>query len=94
MRRGCWDPVERLADMDIDGVWGSLCFPNFPRFAGTLFLTDGEDKDLALSALQDFRRTVADFSDCLIGRRNRAVGVAGTVTFDRTLKGLEGFRLL
>ena len=53
-----------------------------------------EDKDLALSALQDFRRTLADFSDCLIGRRNRAVGVAETVTFDRTLKGLEGFRLL
>jgi predicted nucleic-acid-binding protein len=53
-----------------------------------------EDKDLALSALQDFRRTLADFSDCLIGRGNRAVGVAETVTFDRTLKGLEGFRLL
>ena len=53
-----------------------------------------EDKDLARSALQDFRRTLADFSDCLIGRRNRAVGVAETVTFDRTLKGLEGFRLL
>ena len=53
-----------------------------------------EDKDLAQSALQDFRRTLVDFSDCLIGRRNRAVGVAETVTFDRTLKGLEGFRLL
>ena len=53
-----------------------------------------EDKDLALSALQDYCRTLADFSDCLIGRRNRAVGVAETVTFDRTLKGLEGFRLL
>ena len=53
-----------------------------------------EDKDLALSALQDFRRTLADFSDCLIGRRNRAAGVAETVTFDRTLRGLEGFRLL
>ena len=53
-----------------------------------------EDKDLARSALQDFRRTLADFSDCLIGRRNRAAGVAETVTFDRTLKGLEGFRLL
>lgn len=53
-----------------------------------------EDKDVALAALHDFRRTLADFSDCLIGRRNRAVGVAETVTFDRTLKGLEGFRLL
>lgn len=53
-----------------------------------------ESKDLALAALDDFRRSAADFSDCLIGRRNRAAGVPETVTFDRSLKGLEGFRLL
>lgn len=45
-------------------------------------------------ALEDFRASSADFSDCLIGRRNRAAGAAQTVTFDRSLKGLEGFRLL
>jgi predicted TIM-barrel fold metal-dependent hydrolase len=57
MRRGCWDPVERIKDMDIDGVWGSTCFPNFPRFAGTLFLTDSVDKELAhacIKAYNDF----------------------------------------
>ena len=53
-----------------------------------------EAKDLALGALDDFRRSTADFSDCLLGRRNRAAGVAETVTFDRSLKGLVGFRLL
>jgi len=53
-----------------------------------------EAKDLALAALDDFRRSTADFSDCLLGRRNRAAGAAETVTFDRSLKGLEGFRLL
>jgi predicted nucleic-acid-binding protein len=53
-----------------------------------------ESKDLALAALDDFRRSGADFSDCLIGRRNRAAGAPETVTFDRNLKGLEGFRLL
>ena len=53
-----------------------------------------EAKDLALGALDDFRRSTADFSDCLLGRRNRATGAAETVTFDRSLKGLEGFRLL
>ena len=53
-----------------------------------------EAKDLALAALDDFRRSTADFSDCLLGRRNRAAGAADTVTFDRSLKGLEGFRLL
>jgi predicted nucleic-acid-binding protein len=53
-----------------------------------------EGKDLALAALADFRRSTADFSDCLIGRRNRAASAAETVTFDRALKGLEGFRIL
>ena len=53
-----------------------------------------EAKDLALAALDDFRRSTADFSDCLLGRRNRAAGAAETVTFDRSLKGLVGFRLL
>ena len=53
-----------------------------------------EGKDLALAALDDFRRSTADFSDCLVGRRNRAAGASETVTFDRGLRGLEGFRLL
>lgn len=53
-----------------------------------------ESKDLALAALDDFRQSAADFSDCLIGRRNRAGGAPETVTLDRGLKGLEGFRLL
>jgi predicted nucleic-acid-binding protein len=52
------------------------------------------DKDLALAALDDFRRSTADFSDCLIGRRNRAAGARETVTFDRSLRHLDGFRLL
>ncbi|MGH7387839.1 MAG: PIN domain-containing protein [Candidatus Rokuibacteriota bacterium] len=56
------------------------------------FEIDGHD--LALAALDDFRRSSADFSDCLIGRRNRDAGAPETVTFDRSRKGLAGFRLL
>jgi predicted TIM-barrel fold metal-dependent hydrolase len=38
MRRGCWDPVERVRDMDIDGVYASLCYPSLiAGFAGTMF---------------------------------------------------------
>ena len=48
---GCFDPRARLADMDIDGVWGAINSPSFPRFAGTVFL-DGNDKDLALLCVQ------------------------------------------
>ena len=43
---GCYDPVERVKDMDLDGVQASLCFPQFPKFAGTLFLKS-EDMELA-----------------------------------------------
>jgi predicted nucleic-acid-binding protein len=53
-----------------------------------------DDHDVVLAALEDFRRSAADFSDCLIGRRNRRAGASETVTFDRTLKSLSGFRLL
>ncbi len=56
------------------------------------FEIDG--KDVVLAALADFRRSAADFSDCLIGRRNRDAGATDTVTFDRSLRGLGGFRLL
>jgi len=46
MRRGCWDPVARLADMDVDGVWASLCYPSLiAGFAGSMF---SQTHDLAL----------------------------------------------
>jgi predicted nucleic-acid-binding protein len=53
-----------------------------------------ESKDLALTALDDFRRSGADFADCLIGRRNQATGASETLTFDRRLRGLAAFRIL
>ena len=48
---GCYDPVERVKDMDIDGVHGALCFPSFPGFAGRVFHR-AKDKDLALLCVQ------------------------------------------
>jgi predicted nucleic-acid-binding protein len=53
-----------------------------------------EAKEVSLAAVHDFRRSAADFADCLIGRRHRAAGATETVTFDRSLQGLAGFRLL
>ena len=43
---GCYDPKARVADMDVDGVQAQLCFPSFPKFAGTVFLRR-DDKALA-----------------------------------------------
>ena len=44
---GCYDPVARIKDMDVDGVQAALCFPSFPGFGGGMFHR-AEDKDLAL----------------------------------------------
>jgi predicted TIM-barrel fold metal-dependent hydrolase len=47
MRPGCFDPVARLADMDLAGIERQACFPNvFVRFCGQRFI-NAQDKDLA-----------------------------------------------
>lgn len=56
MRDGCHDIKSRLADMDIEGVWGQLCFPNMGGFAGSTFWKS-EDMELAalcITAYNDF----------------------------------------
>lgn len=53
MRPGCYDPKERLKDMDADHVEGSLCFPTMPRFCGQTF-AERKDKDLALACVRAY----------------------------------------
>jgi predicted TIM-barrel fold metal-dependent hydrolase len=48
---GCYDPVERVKDMDTDGVRAALCFPSFPGFGGGVFQR-AKDKDLALECVK------------------------------------------
>jgi predicted TIM-barrel fold metal-dependent hydrolase len=51
MRRGCWDPVARLDDMDVDGVWASLCYPSLiAGFAGSMF-SQTSDVDLGRACM-------------------------------------------
>jgi predicted TIM-barrel fold metal-dependent hydrolase len=59
IRPGCYDPVARLADMDEDGVYAQLCFPTWPRFAGTRFLEKG-DRELALLCVKAWNDFVFD----------------------------------
>jgi predicted TIM-barrel fold metal-dependent hydrolase len=53
MRPGCWDPAERLKDMDLNHVEASLCFPTFPRFCGQTF-TEAKDRDLAILCIRAY----------------------------------------
>jgi predicted TIM-barrel fold metal-dependent hydrolase len=56
---GCYDPNERIRDMDIDGVWASMCFPTYTRFAGVRFL-EYKDKALALLCVKAYNDFVID----------------------------------
>jgi predicted TIM-barrel fold metal-dependent hydrolase len=56
---GCYDPKARIDDMDTDGVWAQLCFPQYARFAGVRFL-EGTDKDLSLLCVQAYNDFVLD----------------------------------
>jgi len=53
MRPGCYQIDDRVADMDANGVLGSMCFPSFPQFCGQLFART-EDKEQAKAMLQAY----------------------------------------
>jgi predicted TIM-barrel fold metal-dependent hydrolase len=53
IRPGCYDPVERVKDMDIDGVLASLCFPSLPGFGGSKF-NMLEDRELGLACIRAY----------------------------------------
>ena len=59
MRPGCYDPKERLAEMDLDGVWAQLSFPDFCRFAGHRFIAC-KDKSLATLCIQAYNDFIAE----------------------------------
>jgi predicted TIM-barrel fold metal-dependent hydrolase len=51
MRPGCYEPSERVADMDQGNVLSSLLFPSFPRYCGQVF-HEAKDKALALQCVR------------------------------------------
>ncbi len=55
MRRGAWDPVARLAEMDLDGVWASMCFPSLiSGFAGRRLTLGPRDPALAFASFRAY----------------------------------------
>jgi len=59
MLPGCYDPAERIRDMDVDGVTAQLCFPTFPGFAGSTFF-DATDKELAAACVSAYNDWMID----------------------------------
>ena len=61
MRRGAWDISARIADMDLNGVYASLCFPSFlPGFAGQRLQQLTDDPELALACVRAWNDWVID----------------------------------
>lgn len=60
IRKGCYDPAARLADMDTAGVEASVCYPNmFVRFCGQTFSL-GDDKQLARACIEAYNDFVLE----------------------------------
>ena len=54
MRRGAWDIHERIGDMDIAGIWASVCFPSvITGFCGRVY-SECSDPDLGLAVTRAF----------------------------------------
>ncbi len=52
MRKGCYDIDARIKDMDLAGVWASLCFPSMVAgFAGARF-SEAKDPELGHAAMR------------------------------------------
>jgi len=92
IRPGCYDPVARLADMDLDGVWGQLTFPNYARFAGHRFYRKVGDLDAGLVCLRTYNDYLLD-EWCATDRR-RLYGVAILPLHDIDLAVAEAERVL
>lgn len=53
IREGTYDPDERVLDMNLNGMLGSLSFPSFVQFCGQLF-SRTDDKDVALAMVRAY----------------------------------------
>ncbi len=53
MRPGCYDPLERVKDMDRAGILASLSFPTITRFCGQLFM-EASDREFGFTCLQAY----------------------------------------
>lgn len=87
---GCYEPTERITDMDIDGVHAALCFPSFPGFAGGVFQR-AQDKDLALRCVKAWNDFQVD--EWCASAPDRLIPLGLLPTWDPELAAAEVERL-
>ncbi|MDQ2649305.1 MAG: amidohydrolase [Actinomycetota bacterium] len=89
--KGCYDPVARLADMDVAGIEASVCYPNmFVRFCGQTFSL-GADKELGLACIQAYNDFVVE--EWCAGSGGRLVPMGIVPLWDVELAVVEARRL-
>ena len=60
MRRGAWDIDYRIRDMDLAGIWASVCFPSqITGFCGRIY-SACSDPDLGFAVTQAFNDWIAE----------------------------------
>jgi predicted TIM-barrel fold metal-dependent hydrolase len=61
MRQGAWDPLARVRDMDLNGIYASLNFPSFlPGFAGQRLQSTTDDRELAVACTRAWNDWMVD----------------------------------
>ena len=83
-RKGCYDPVERLRDMDVDGVDAQVLYPNVG--IGPLFLLD--DTELQFACLRAYNDYLSEFCST---NTDRLIGI-GLIPTDDVKVGVEEIR--
>ena len=91
VRPGCWKPAERLADMDLNSVQASVCFPNtLPRFCGQTFC-EAKDKNLAQVCVEAYNDWIIE-DWCGGDAHGRLIPVTLVPLWDRALAAAEVLR--
>lgn len=91
LRKGCYDPAARLADMDVAGIDASVCYPNmFVRFCGQTFSL-GRDKELGLASITAYNDFVIE--EWCAGSGGRLVPMGIVPLWDIELAVAEARRL-
>jgi predicted TIM-barrel fold metal-dependent hydrolase len=86
MRPGCYDVPARLADMDVNHVERSMCFPTFPRFCGQTFL-EAKDKALGSACVRAYNDWMVE--EWSAGSGGRLIPLCLVPLWDPTLAAAE-----